>query len=173
MKDPVVGNPESSLVHRRSPKSINQSTNSKFMACLCRLQSGYFYEPWNYKKYVSNSVSNKKEMHSCWVKKWKPGLASNSMHLLRSKNISLHFAQVSRATKPNCLSTWQWRPSVGLRCSSTWSTGSTSFWERTERRHQACQVPCQEVVVAYKILEIPQVLGPFWDIDFDSGLSCQ
>ena len=34
----LVGNPESSLVHRRSPKSINQSPNSR--ACPYRLQSG-------------------------------------------------------------------------------------------------------------------------------------
>ena len=33
-----VGNPESSSVHRRSPKSINQ--NSYSWACPCRLQSG-------------------------------------------------------------------------------------------------------------------------------------
>ena len=36
----LVGNPESSLVNRRSPKSINQSPNSKFLACPCRLESG-------------------------------------------------------------------------------------------------------------------------------------
>ena len=37
----LVGNPESSLVHGRSPKSINQSPNS--WACPCQLRSGFSF----------------------------------------------------------------------------------------------------------------------------------
>ena len=38
----LFDNPELSLVHKRSPKSINQSPNS--WACPCRLHSGYFFK---------------------------------------------------------------------------------------------------------------------------------
>ena len=53
----LVGNPESSLVHRRSPKSINQSPNSKFLGLslstpvwfLLQLNKGTGLVPIDYK----------------------------------------------------------------------------------------------------------------------------